>query len=87
MFSANRPVVALAVGLSAAFASQALAQPAQPAPSRAVPAGAPISKQRAAAIEKCMKDALTQYPDTTYDNDGFRSQVYAACMNAAEEAP
>jgi hypothetical protein len=87
MLSANRLVLVLAVGLSAAFASQVLAQPAQPATSRAVPAGAPISKQRAAAIERCMKEALSQYPDTTYDNDGFRSQVYAVCMTDAGQAP
>ena len=85
MFVANRLIVAF--GLCAAFVSQALAQPAQPAPRPAIPAGSQISEQRATSMEKCMKEALTQYPDTTYDNGKSRTRVYSDCMVSAGETP
>jgi hypothetical protein len=74
-------------GLCAALASQALAQPAQPAPRAPISDGFQISEQRATSMEKCMKEALSRYPDTTYDNGKSRTRVYSDCMVSAGEIP
>ena len=69
MITANKLLVALAVGISAAaFASQVSAQD---------------SKARDAAISKCVKQAQTQYPDDTTSNQTSRSDEYKACMATA----
>jgi hypothetical protein len=73
MSTANKLLIVLAVGLSAAaFASQASSQD---------------SKARDAAISKCVKQAQTQYPDDTTSNQTSRSDVYKACMTTAGFAP
>lgn len=50
-------------------------------------ASAAISPERYAAIERCTKLALAQYPDTTNSNQQARSSVYEACMSVAGQAP
>lgn len=50
-------------------------------------ASAAISAERYAAIEKCTRQALAQYPDTTTSNQQQRSSVCEACMAAAGQAP
>ena len=34
-----------------------------------------------------MKEALSRYPDTTYDNGKSRTRVYSDCMVSAGEIP
>jgi hypothetical protein len=75
MFRANRLVVAFAVGLSAAFASQALAQPNVNPPPPLTGHGPPISEHRRAALKTCT------------DGIKFDSDRYVACMTKAGEAP
>jgi hypothetical protein len=73
MSSTTKIFVALLIGTSVAtFASLA---------------SAAISAKRYAAIERCMKQALAQYPDTTNTDQTARSSVYEACMTAAGENP
>jgi hypothetical protein len=68
MFKANKHLVALALGLSAAaFASQATAQQQ--------------SAARDAAIHKCIAQARSLYPDPSQDQE--RTDLYKACMTTA----
>ena len=73
MVTANKFITALATGV-AVVAIGSLASAA-------------ISPERYAAIERCTKKALAQYPDTTNSNQNQRSAVYEACMAAAGQAP
>jgi hypothetical protein len=49
-------------------------------------ASAQISPERYAAIEKCTRQALAQYPDTSGASSA-RQSVYEACMKAAGQPP
>jgi hypothetical protein len=75
MSSANRLVVALAVGLSAAFASQALAQPDVNPPPPLTGHGPALSEHRRAALMKCTNGIQ------------FDSDRYVDCMTREGEAP
>lgn len=75
MFSTNRLVVALALGLSAAFASQALAQPDVNPPPPLTGHGPALSEHRKAALRMCT------------DGIKFASDRYVDCMTRAGEAP
>ena len=75
MFSANRLVVAFAIGLSAAFASQALAQPNVNPPPPLTGHGPPLTDQRKAALKKCTSGIK------------FDSDRYVNCMTKMGEAP
>ena len=75
MLTANRLVVALAVGLSAAFASQALAQPDVNPPPPLTGHGPALTAQRKAALMKCTNGIK------------FDSDRYVNCMTKAGEAP
>jgi hypothetical protein len=71
----NRLVVALTVGLSAAFASQALAQPDVKPPPPLTGKGPTLTAQRKAALIKCTNGIK------------FDSDRYVDCMTKAGEAP
>jgi hypothetical protein len=75
MLIANRFVVVFAVGLSAAFASQALAQPDVNPPPPLTGHGPALSEHRKAALMKCT------------DRTPFASDRYVACMTGAGETP
>jgi hypothetical protein len=75
MSSPNRLVVALAVGLSGAFASQALAQPDVNPPPPLTGHGPALTAQRKAALMKCT------------DGIKFDFDRYVNCMTKAGEAP
>jgi hypothetical protein len=75
MFTANRHAVAVAVVLSFAFASQALAQPNVNPPPPLTGNGPPLSDHRKAALKKCT------------DGIKFASDRYVACMTKEGEAP
>jgi hypothetical protein len=75
MLTANRRVVALALGLSAAFASQALAQPDVNPPPPLTGHGPALSDHRKAALMKCT------------DGVKFASDRYVSCMTREGEAP
>jgi hypothetical protein len=65
----------LLAGLSvAAFASPASAQAQQP-----------VTEQRAAAIQRCIAVARSQYQGVEQDTQ--RAEAYKACMVAAGERP
>ena len=68
-------VVALALGLSAAFASQALAQPNVNPPPPLTGHGPALTDHRKAALKKCT------------DRIPFASDHYVACMTKEGEAP
>jgi hypothetical protein len=75
MFTANRPVIALAVGLSAAFASQAFGQPGVNVTKPLTGHGPKLSEHRKAALAKCT------------DMVKFASDSYVDCMTKAGERP
>jgi hypothetical protein len=75
MFTANRHVVAVIVGLSAAFASQAIAQPDVNVTKPLTGKGPALSEHRRAALAKCT------------DMVKFASDNYVACMTKEGEAP
>jgi hypothetical protein len=75
MLSANRLSLVLAVGLCAAFASQALAQPDVKPPPTLTGHGPPLTDQRKAALKKCTNGIK------------FDSDRYVNCMTKAGEAP
>jgi hypothetical protein len=75
MFTADRRIIALAFGLSAAFASQALAQPDVNAPKPLTGHGPALSEHRKAALQKCTNGVK------------FASDNYVACMTKEGEAP
>jgi hypothetical protein len=75
MLSANRLIVVLSVGLCAAFASQALAQPNVNPPPPLTGLGPALSDHRKAALKKCT------------DRIKFASDRYVACMTKEGEAP
>jgi hypothetical protein len=75
MFTPNRLVVALAVGLSAAFASQALAQPDVNPPPPLTGHGPALTAHRKAALMKCTNGIQ------------FDSDRYVDCMTKMGEAP
>lgn len=75
MLIANRLIVAFGVGLSAAFASQALAQPDVNPPPPLTGHGPALSDHRKAALKKCT------------DRIKFSSDRYVACMTKEGEAP
>jgi hypothetical protein len=75
MFTANRSIVALVVGLSAAFASQALAQPDVNVTKPLTGHGPKLSEHRKAALAKCT------------DMVKFASDDYVACMTKEGERP
>jgi hypothetical protein len=75
MLTANRLVVALAVGLSAAFASQALAQPDVNPPPPLTGHGPALTDHRKVALKKCTNGIK------------FDSDRYVNCMTKAGEAP
>lgn len=75
MFTANRRVVALVVGLSAAFASQALAQPDVNVTKPLTGHGPKLSEHRKAALAKCT------------DMVKFASDRYVTCMTSEGENP
>jgi hypothetical protein len=75
MRTANRYVVVFAVGLSAAFASQALAQPDVNPPPPLTGHGPALSDHRKAALKKCT------------DGIKFASDRYVACMTKEGETP
>ena len=73
MNMADKISVALLVGLLAA-ASTSLAS-AQESPARD------------AVMAKCIKQAQSQYPDDTTDNQNSRTALYKVCMTAAGQRP
>jgi hypothetical protein len=75
MFTANRCVVALAVGLSAVFASQVSAQPDVNVTKPLTGHGAPLTEHRQAALKKCT------------DGIKFSSDRYVTCMTSEGENP
>jgi hypothetical protein len=75
MLIANRLVVAIGVGLSAAFVSQALAQPDVNSPPPLTGHGPALSEHRKAALQRCT------------DRIPFASDRYVACMTSEGEAP
>jgi hypothetical protein len=76
MLTANRLVVAFAVGLSAAFASQALAQPdVNPSPPQTGKGPLQLSEHRKVVLKKCT------------DRIPFASDRYVACMTKEGETP
>jgi hypothetical protein len=75
MLTANRLVVALAVGLSAAFAPQALAQPDVNPPPPLTGHGPALTAHRKAALMKCTNGIQ------------FDSDRYVNCMTKEGEAP
>jgi len=75
MFTANRLAVALALGLSAASASQALAQPDVNPPPPLTGHGPAISEHRRAALKVCT------------DGIKFDSDRYVNCMTREGETP
>jgi hypothetical protein len=75
MLSANRLAFVLAIGLSAAFASQALAQPNVNPPPPLTGQGPPLSDHRKAALMKCTNGIK------------FASDRYVNCMTRMGEAP
>ena len=75
MLIANRLVVALGVGLSAAFASQALAQPDVNPPPPLTGHGPALTEHRKAALQKCT------------DRIPFASDRYVSCMTRENESP
>ena len=75
MLITNRLVVAFGVGLSAAFASQALAQPDVNPPPPLTGHGPALSEHRKAALMRCT------------DRTPFASDRYVACMTKEGEAP
>jgi hypothetical protein len=75
MFTSNRLVVVFAVGLSAAFASQALAQPNVNPPPPLTGQGPPLTDHRKAALMKCTSGIK------------FASDRYVNCMTKMGEAP
>jgi hypothetical protein len=75
MLIANRLVVAFGIGLSAAFAAQALAQPDVNPPAPLTGHGPALSDHRKAALKKCT------------DRMPFASDRYVACMTQEDEAP
>ena len=75
MFTANRLVVALALGLAAAFTSQALAQPDVNPPPPLTGHGPALTAHRKAALMKCTNGIQ------------FDSDRYVNCMTKEGEAP
>jgi len=75
MFTPNRLVVALAVGLTAAFASHALAQPTVNPPPPLTGHGPPLTDHRKSALMKCTNGIK------------FDSDRYVDCMTKMGEAP
>jgi hypothetical protein len=75
MLTANRCVVALALGLSTAFASQAFAQPDVSVTKPLTGHGPALSDHRKAALQKCT------------DGIKFASDAYVACMTKEGEEP
>jgi len=75
MISGNRLLVALAVGLSAAFASQALAQPNVNPPPPLTGHGPALTAHRKAALMKCTNGIK------------FDSDSYVNCMTKEGESP
>jgi hypothetical protein len=75
MLSTNRLIVTLALGLSAAFASQALAQPDVNPPPPLTGHGPALSEHRKAALKMCT------------DGIKFSSDRYVDCMTRAGETP
>jgi hypothetical protein len=75
MLIANRLVIAFGVALSAAFASQALAQPDVNPPPPLTGHGPVLSEHRKVALMKCT------------DRTPSASDRYVSCMTQAGEAP
>jgi hypothetical protein len=75
MLTANKLVVVFAIGFSAAFASQALAQPDVNPPPPLTGHGPPLTDHRKAALKKCT------------DRIPFASDHYVACMTKEGETP
>ena len=75
MLIANRLIVAFGVGLAAAFASQALAQPDVNPPPPLTGHGPALSEHRKAALMKCT------------DRTPFAFDRYVACMTQEGETP
>jgi hypothetical protein len=75
MCTPNRLVIALAIGLSAAFASQALAQPDVNPPPPLTGHGPALTAHRKAALMRCTNGIQ------------FDSDRYVNCMTKEGEAP
>jgi hypothetical protein len=75
MFTVNRRIIALAFGLSAAFASQAFAQPDVNVTKPLTGHGPALTEHRKAALQKCT------------DGVKFASDRYVECMTSEGEAP